>query len=330
MHELLLGLGIKVTFRSSPAVFEGREVGTRYRLNFQSDLPVFRLPRKAGRLVPLRTRRAKLRYITSVEPVGSVPVRCIGVDNKDHLYLAGRECIPTHNSVEVRTLAVCAAAGLHPFDRAQIKQQRVLFIDCENSERKTRKHFRQLEKIARIKGRRVPDGSLRIICRPEGIDLLSEDGAAWLLERVTAHKPDLLCVGPFYRLHHGDMNDERCARLATVVLDQARAKAGCALITEHHAPHGEGPVRSVRPVGSSLLMRWPDLGIGIRPAANAERSEAGHHMTVDVVMWRGARDDEYRWPRQLTFGARESEWPWVDPNTTRFRVVTDDQEGTSA
>jgi 5S rRNA maturation endonuclease (ribonuclease M5) len=249
------------------------------------------------------------------------------LERGDRLIWTGTE--GTGKSVTVRMLAVALAAGLHPFDRATIKPQRVLFVDCENGERKTRKHFRGLEKIARVKGRRVPDGNLRIICRPEGIDLLSEDGAAWLLERVTAHKPDLLCVGPFYRLHHADMNDERAARLATVVLDNARAKVDCAVITEHHAPHGEGPVRSVRPVGSSLLMRWPELGIGIRPAANAIRAESGHYMTVDVVQWRGARDDDYRWPEQLTWGTHEYDWPWVDAKT-RFRVVTNNEEGTSA
>jgi len=232
--------------------------------------------------------------------------------------------------VTVRTFAVCAAAGLHPFERAVITPQKVLFIDCENGERKTRKHFRGLEKTARLKGRRVPDGNLRIICRPQGIDLLSEDGAAWLLERVSAHKPDLLCIGPFYRLHHGDMNDERNARLATVVLDHARVKADCALITEHHAPHGAGPVRDVRPVGSSLLMRWPELGIGIRGASGAERAESGHYMTVDVVQWRGARDDAYRWPKQLTFGVTEDQWPWIPVGASRLQGVPDYHEGTSA
>ena len=250
------------------------------------------------------------------------------LERGDRLIWTGTE--GTGKSTEVRVLAVCAAAGLHPFDRAVITPCRVLFIDCENSERKTRKHFRALEKTARVKGRRVPDGNLRIICRPEGVDLLSADGAAWLLERVTAHKPDLLCIGPFYRLHHSDMNDEQAARLATVVLDQARVKADCALITEHHAPHGEGPVRSVRPIGSSLLMRWPELGIGIRPAANAVRSESGHHMTVDVVQWRGARDDDYRWPSQLTFGTHDQDWPWIDVNTRHITIAPDYHEGTPA
>ena len=36
--------------------------------------------------------------ITDVRPIASVPVRCVEVDNEDHLYLASRAMIPTHNS----------------------------------------------------------------------------------------------------------------------------------------------------------------------------------------------------------------------------------------
>ncbi|GLY48297.1 hypothetical protein Lesp01_19530 [Lentzea sp. NBRC 102530] len=36
--------------------------------------------------------------ILAVRPVASVPVRCVEVDNHDHLYLAGETMIPTHNS----------------------------------------------------------------------------------------------------------------------------------------------------------------------------------------------------------------------------------------
>ncbi|MBJ7401654.1 replicative DNA helicase [Mycolicibacterium sp.] len=36
--------------------------------------------------------------IVDVRPVPGVPVRCVEVDNKDHLYLASRAMIPTHNS----------------------------------------------------------------------------------------------------------------------------------------------------------------------------------------------------------------------------------------
>lgn len=38
------------------------------------------------------------RYIIDISETKSVPVRCIKVDNKDHLYLAGKSLIATHNS----------------------------------------------------------------------------------------------------------------------------------------------------------------------------------------------------------------------------------------
>jgi recombination protein RecA len=123
VHELLLGLGIKVTFHEGPAVLGGRVVGTRYRLGFQTDLPVFRLPRKAARLIPLRTRRAKLRYVTAVESVPSVPVRCIQVDHPSHTYLAGRDCVPTHNTT----------VALHAVANAQKAGGIAAFIDAEHA-----------------------------------------------------------------------------------------------------------------------------------------------------------------------------------------------------
>jgi 5S rRNA maturation endonuclease (ribonuclease M5) len=308
VHELLTGLGIKVAFRSGPAKLNGRLVGTRYRLSFQTDLPAFRLQRKAERLTPLRTRRAKLRYIKAVEPVESVPVRCIRVDNDDHLFLAGRGCIPTHNSVVVRQLAICAAAGMHPFTRDPISPQRVLFIDCENPDRKSRRHFRNLERIARGSGFPVPEGALRILQRPAGIDLTREEDAAWLLERVTAHRPDLLVCGPFYRLHAKDTNEETAARTVVAALDAARIKVDCALVTEAHAGHGDGVNRSVRPTGSSLLMRWPEFGYGIKPLGEADENGRARH--VAVLPWRGPREERH-WPRELIWGTHEFDWPWV-------------------
>jgi len=38
------------------------------------------------------------KHIIDISETNSVPVRCIKVDNKDHLYLAGKGLIATHNS----------------------------------------------------------------------------------------------------------------------------------------------------------------------------------------------------------------------------------------
>jgi replicative DNA helicase len=54
-------------------------------------------------------RREPWRYFTDVRPVASRPVRCVQVDSPDHLYLAGRGMIPTHNSTLALDFARAAA-----------------------------------------------------------------------------------------------------------------------------------------------------------------------------------------------------------------------------
>ncbi|WP_406282453.1 replicative DNA helicase [Nocardia sp. NBC_00881] len=44
------------------------------------------------------TARSESRRIVDVRKIDSVPVRCVEVDNSDHLYLAGQTMVPTHNS----------------------------------------------------------------------------------------------------------------------------------------------------------------------------------------------------------------------------------------
>lgn len=207
-----------------------------------------------------------------------------------------------------RQLAVCVAAGIHPFQRFRTFDPfRVLVIDCENSERHSRRKFKPLAYASVRHHRRVPDGNLRIIHRSEGLDLTRDDDAAWLLERATAHQPDVLFIGPFYRLHNANINEELPARKTVAVLDRVRTAVDCALFIEAHAGHGEqGKNRSVRPAGSSLLLRWPEFGFGIAPAKEPEPGQPCRD--VVVKHWRGQRD-ERQWPTHLTWG-EPGDWPW--------------------
>ncbi|MDV7355987.1 replicative DNA helicase [Rhodococcus oxybenzonivorans] len=65
---------------------------------FYADDDVFQMHRKALRHKQFRGDVHRSRRIVDVRKVDSVPVRCVEVDNADHLYLAGRSMIPTHNS----------------------------------------------------------------------------------------------------------------------------------------------------------------------------------------------------------------------------------------
>ncbi|MEJ2869995.1 replicative DNA helicase [Actinomycetospora sp. OC33-EN08] len=102
LAELVCSLGLRCSV-STKAV-RGRTVAssTAYLVTFSTTEQVFQLERK--RLVHKERSRAtsdvrtSRRYVTDVRPIDSVPVRCVEVDNAEHLYLAGRSMVPTHNS----------------------------------------------------------------------------------------------------------------------------------------------------------------------------------------------------------------------------------------
>jgi replicative DNA helicase len=114
VHELVVSLGYRCGRTTKQVKGRSAETSTCYILNFSTVDDVFRLHRKHllhKEERPASTARIGRRYITSVTPIESVPVRCVQVDNEEHLYLAGRSMIPTHNS----TLALdfCRAASIH-------------------------------------------------------------------------------------------------------------------------------------------------------------------------------------------------------------------------
>ncbi|MBO0684429.1 MAG: replicative DNA helicase, partial [Candidatus Dormibacteraeota bacterium] len=74
-------------------------------------LPTDKLPPRGGvSRSPMVTAAASgVRQVAGVRQVPSVAVRCIQVDSPSHLYLAGRTCVPTHNTSFVTNLALHAA-----------------------------------------------------------------------------------------------------------------------------------------------------------------------------------------------------------------------------
>ncbi|WP_435173264.1 AAA family ATPase [Actinacidiphila sp. bgisy145] len=241
------------------------------------------------------------------------------LERMDRLILTGGE--GGGKSVLMRQLAVCLAAGIHPFQHTPnpVGPARVLVLDCENSEQQNRRRYRPLMNCAAAAHLPVKRGALHIDCRPEGIDLTRADGRAWLMRRVETVMPDVLVIGPVYQLHSGDPASEEHARKVTIALTEARVTAGCALLMEAHAPHanGFGP-RALRPAGSSLWMRWPEFGFGLRPVED-ERS-AEDDRARRLVPWRGMRDDR-QFPQFIRQGwLGTNPWPWVE-----YRPIDADQ-----
>lgn len=210
-------------------------------------------------------------------------------------------------STFIRQLGVCAAAGMAPLSGRPFDPVKVLIVDAENSERMMVDWYAALRTSIRGHGHDTA-GRLWIDRRGGGMNLADAADRRWLTRRVQAVQPDMLVIGPAYKLHKGGTgreSEEAIARGVTDVLDEIRGLTGCAIVLEHHSAKGEGRARTIEPFGSSLWMRWPEFGVGLRksehPAADARRM-------VDVQHWRGPRSERL-WPDRLESGG--TRLPWV-------------------
>lgn len=224
------------------------------------------------------------------------------LERGDRLILTGTE--GAGKSTLFRQIAVTVAAGLHPFDHKPIEPRRILIVDCENGAAHTRRKIRPLVIQAAHEGYPVSEANLWIEMRPEGLDLASDKDASRLLRLVASIAPDMVMIGPLYRLAPRALNDDSDAAPVIAALNMIRARGACVLL-EAHAGHalGMGGRRDLRPRGSSAFLGWPEFGFGIR---SSDVSDAKKQRLVDVVPWRGDRD-EREWPERLVAGGR---WPW--------------------
>lgn len=237
------------------------------------------------------------------------------LERMDRLMLTAYEGLG--KSELIAQFATALAGGLHPFRGHPLREGtgfRVLVIDAENPRRMVRRRYRRVaavvDRLRQRHGLAEADWSqLRFELHPGGLDLGSARDVAHLDERIASATPDVVAVGPIYKIHRRDMNEEPAARELVGVLDSLRARYGFALLLEAHAPHGEASNgrRRVRPVGSSLFMRWPEFGYGLIPSG--EQDEHGRVSTVELTPWRGAREAR-RWPKFLRQGG-PTELPWT-------------------
>lgn len=111
--QLARSLGFKARIAESESKLYGCTVGRRWRVTFTARERVFFLERKQA-LLGLGGDKPKHRTVIAVEPVASVPVRCITVDSADHTYLAGTSYTVTHNTNQVAIGRVLFELGQDP------------------------------------------------------------------------------------------------------------------------------------------------------------------------------------------------------------------------
>ncbi len=112
VHELIVGLGHGCG-HAVKDVGHVEEPWLLHTLTVDSGGDIFWLTEKRDAHRAHRRKHPREasheRFIVAVRRVKWVPVRCVQVDNEDHLFLAGRSMIPTHNSTFALDVARTAA-----------------------------------------------------------------------------------------------------------------------------------------------------------------------------------------------------------------------------
>lgn len=224
------------------------------------------------------------------------------LERRDRLMLTGSE--GGGKSTMLRQLAVLSAAGIHPFSFTKVAPIRVLVVDAENSERQWRRAVRAMADQAAQFGNRDPRHHLALECTPK-IDITSAADLGSVHRRIDEVRPDLLLIGPLYRLIGGKPIDKDTEVAPVLSALESLRDRDVAMLIEAHAGHASSSTgeRDLRPRGSSALLGWPEFGLGLR---RNKQVDAGGRVSFSLVRWRGDRDAR-AFPSKF---ARGSMWPW--------------------
>jgi len=197
-----------------------------------------------------------------------------------------------------RQVALCCAAGLHPFKFTGMPPVRTLMVDLENPERIIRRTSKSIYGATLHYGHKeTPDAHLLI--KPDGIDLMKAQDRLMLEDKLEQIKPDIVFLGPLYKafIDPGGRTSESIAIEIAKYFDTIREYFKCAMWFEHHAPLGSALAgRDLRPFGSAVWSRWPEFGLSLQPDPTAPDG-----YVYEVRHFRGARDRR-QWPTRMKRG----------------------------
>lgn len=219
------------------------------------------------------------------------------LERGDRLIITGFEGLG--KSTWLRQIVILAAAGIHPMRLSPMEPVTALVVDAENSERQWRRKSAQMAAQAGRNGQRDPCDHVHLSCNGR-LDLTRAKDLEAIHRKLDELEPDLVMIGPLYKLVPQALNNDTDAAPLIVALDSLRDR-GVTLLMEAHQSNEGSNTRDLRPRGSRALVGWPEFGFGL--ARNADNP-----LMVDILRWRGDRD-ERDWPDQMLRGGP---FPWLD------------------
>lgn len=222
------------------------------------------------------------------------------MERRDRLMLTGEEGLGKSHTL--RQIALHAACGLDPFEpyaRPRYEPRKAAIIDCENTWNQVRRKIRPAAEWVRQTSGVDPAARIVVDCTSR-MDITRDRDLAHIHRLIDAGQPDVVVIGPLYRLVPRALQTDDDTAPVLAALDTIRDR-GCAVLIEAHAGHalGKGGLRDLRPRGSSSLLGWPEFGYGMRGIG-----AVGY---CDLVPWRGNRE-EREWPDRLR---RADGFRWV-------------------
>jgi hypothetical protein len=224
------------------------------------------------------------------------------LERRDRLVLTGQEGLG--KSFLGRQVGIFSAAGMHPFGLSEIEPMRVQLLDYENSWSQIRRGSRRLFAFAQQHGFADPAPNVHVAALHHRVDITRDKDLSMIHREVDAAKPDVIVVGPLYKLVPRSIQTDDEAAPVLAALDTLRDR-GCALIIEAHAGHTKDAQggRDLRPRGSSALLGWPEFGYGMREEKDGQ---------IRLVRWRGDRS-ERAWPNYMRRARHEATYYVPDP-----------------
>lgn len=209
-----------------------------------------------------------------------------------------------------RFVTICAAYGIQPWRHDRIKPVRSLIVDAENPEDALFDSFVPILKQAQAHSDvDIADITNRLWWKPEGLNLRNRAEASRLENVIQARRPDVVFMGPLYAMYDNDSKDfgwETAAKQVQRALKLLMVRYNFGLIIEDHAPNDRDG--GMRPYGSSMWRRWPDIGLRLEPIPLPGDEKHFYEDRFAITHWRGRRV-EVDWPSHAIRGRSvDSKW----------------------